>query len=112
MSSFIAIENATLGNVESKATTKGTSLANFEVTVEQGFGQRKTTGTIKLTAWSEVADQLASLEAGTKLNIYGHLNARSYEWQGATKNATDLVADAISVRFSGKKDSGDSGVPF
>lgn len=116
MSTFVAIENAVLGTVEHKSTAKGTSLANFQVAVEQGYGQKKETGTMKLTAWGDLADQLAGLEAGTKLNIYGRLNARTYEWEGRTKHATDIVADAVSVRFTGKaraaaQDSDDS-VPF
>ena len=106
MSSFFVLENVALSTVEMKATQKGKTFAKFKVLVEQGFGQNKTTGTVKMTAWDTLAEQIGGLDEGTKLNIYGRLNANSYEYQGKTIEATDLVVDAVSIRFT-KKDSGD-----
>lgn len=103
---LVVIDGQLHGTPETKYTTSGKQIANFQVSVPNGYGQNaKAPMIFKLSAWEEVAAQVAGLEPDTKFTIYGRLVARTYDWQGQTKTATDIVADAVVVRkaYSGAK---------
>lgn len=98
-STLVVIEGQLHGSPESKYTTSGKQIANFQVSVPNGFGQNaKAPSVFKVSAWEEVATQVVNLSPDTKLTIYGRLVSRTYEWQGQTKTATDIVADSVVVR--------------
>ena len=98
-STLVVIEGQLHGTPETKYTTSGKQIANFSVSVPNGYGQNaKAPSIFRLSAWEEVAAQVAGLAPDTKFTVYAHLNARTYEWQGQTKTATDIVADAVVVR--------------
>jgi single-stranded DNA-binding protein len=99
MNTLVIIEGQLHGSPETKYTTTGKQIANFQVSVPNGFGQNaKAPSIFKVSAWEEVAALVAGLEADTKFTVYGRLVARTYEWQGQTKTATDIVADSVVVR--------------
>lgn len=102
-STFVLIEGALVEEAEKKATQKGKVFCNFQLGVETGYGDKKTTGNIKATAWEDVAEQILALPVGQKLTMYGRLNPRTYEYNGSTKTAVDIVADSIQVRKDWKK---------
>ena len=105
-STLVVIEGQLHGTPESKYTASGKQIANFQVSVPNGYGQNaKAPSVFKLSAWEEVAAQVAGLEPDTKFTVYGRLVARTYDWQGQTKTATDIVADSVVVRktYSGAK---------
>ena len=98
-STLVVIEGQLSGSPETKYTTSGKQIANFQVSVPNGYGQNaKAPMIFKVSAWEEVAAQVAGLAPDTKFTVYAHLNARTYEWQGQQKTATDIVADAVVVR--------------
>lgn len=105
-STLVVIEGQLHGTPETKYTSTQKQIANFQVSVPNGFGQNaKAPSIFKVSAWEEVATQVAGLSPDTKFTIYAHLTARTYDWQGQTKIATDIVADSIVVRkvYSGQK---------
>lgn len=98
-STLVVIEGQLHGTPETKYTSTQKQITNFQVSVPNGYGQNaKAPMIFKLSAWEEVAQQVAGLEEGTKFTIYGRLVARTYDWQGQTKTAQDIVADAVIVR--------------
>jgi single-stranded DNA-binding protein len=98
-STLVVIEGQLHGTPETKYTSTQKQITNFQVSVPNGYGQNaKAPSVFKLSAWEEVAAQVAGLAPDTKFTIYGRLVARTYDWQGQTKIATDIVADAVIVR--------------
>lgn len=98
-STLVVLEGQLHGTPESKYTTSGKQIANFSVAVPNGFGQNaKAPSVFKVSAWEELASQVVDLAPDSKLTVYARLTSRTYEWQGQTKTATDIVADAIVVR--------------
>lgn len=96
---LVVIDGQLHGTPETKYTPTQKQITNFQVSVPNGFGQNaKAPSVFKVSAWEEVAVQVAGLAPDTKFTVYGRLVARTYEWQGQTKTATDIVADAIVVR--------------
>ena len=99
MNTLVIIEGQLHGSPETKYTSTQKQITNFQVSVPNGYGQNaKAPSIFKVSAWEEVAALVAGLEADTKFTVYGRLVARTYEWQGQTKTATDIVADAVIVR--------------
>ena len=98
-STLVVIEGSLHGTPETKYTSTQKQITNFQVSVPNGYGQNaKAPSIFKLSAWEEVAAQVAGLAPDTKFTIYGRLVARTYDWQGQTKTATDIVADAVVPR--------------
>jgi single-stranded DNA-binding protein len=96
---LVVLEGQLHGTPESKYTTSGKQIANFSVSVPNGYGQNaKAPSVFKVSAWEELAEQVIGLAPDTKFTVYGHLTSRTYEWQGQTKTAQDIVADAVVVR--------------
>jgi len=87
------------GTPESKYTTSGKQIANFSVSVPNGYWQNaKAPSVFKVSAWEDLAEQVVGLAPDTKFTVYARLVARTYDWQGQTKTATDIVADSVVVR--------------
>jgi len=98
-STLVVIEGQLHGTPETKYTSTQKQIANFQVSVPNGFGQNaKAPSIFKLSAWEEVAAQVAGLAPDAKFTVYGRLVARTYDWNGQTKTATDIVADSVVVR--------------
>jgi single-stranded DNA-binding protein len=98
-STLVVIEGQLHGTPETKYTTSGKQIANFQVSVPNGYGQNaKAPHVFKVSAWDELATQVAGLAPDTKFTVYARLTSRTYDWQGQTKTATDIVADAVVVR--------------
>lgn len=102
-SSFVLAEGVLTEDAERKSTSKGKTFCNFQLGVETGFGDKKTSSPVKMTAWEELAEQILGLPVGQKLTVFGHLNPRTYEYNGQNKVAVDIVADSIQVRKEWKK---------
>lgn len=122
-STLVVIDGQLHGSPETKYTSSGKQITNFSVSVPNGFGQNaKAPSIFKVSAWEEVAAEVAGLAPDTKFTVYARLVARTYDWQGQTKTATDIVADAVVVRkaYGGAKTATsrpqqqieDSDVPF
>ena len=121
MNTLVIIDGMLHEKAEVKYTKSGKALATFSVAVAAGAG--KPANIFKVTAWESVAEQVAGLSPETKFTVYGRLTSRTYEWQGQTKTATDIVADYLNIRFLDTKRQGqthsarpqevdDSDIPF
>ena len=98
-STLVVIEGALTSEPVVKYTAKGAALANFEMTVPNGYGKSaKDPFVFKVTAWNDLAEAIAQLSPGTKFTMYGRLTSRNYEWQGQQNTSTDIVANTIDVR--------------
>ena len=96
---LVVLEGQLHGSPESKRTSTGKQIVNFSVSVPNGYGQNaKAPSVFKVSAWEELAEQVMGLSPDTKFTVYAHLTSRTYDWQGQTKTATDIVADAVVVR--------------
>lgn len=93
---------------EIRFTASGTAVATVGVAVERR--RRKPDGSwesetefFDVTAWKDLAEQLASLEQGTRIIATGRLSARSWETKaGEKRTSVEVVADDIgaSIRFA------------
>jgi len=97
MNTLVVIDGMLHEKAEVKYTKSGKALATFSVAVAAGAG--KPASIFKVTAWEAIAEQVAGLSPETKFTVYGRLTSRTYEWQGQTKTATDIVADYLNIRF-------------
>ena len=98
-STLVVIDGQLHGMPESKYTTSGKQIANFSVSVPNGYGQNaKAPSVFRVSAWEDLAEQVMGLVPDQKFTVYARLVARTYDWQGQTKTAMDIVADAIVVR--------------
>jgi single-strand DNA-binding protein len=101
MNTLVVIEGTIKGTPEIKYTQAGKPLANFEVSVPNGYGKTaKDPFVFKVTAWESVADQVGSLTPDTRVTVYARLTQRKYEWQGQSKTATEIVANTVDARGS------------
>lgn len=98
-STLVVIEGSLASEPAVKYTSTGKPLANFEIAVPNGYGkQAKDPFIFKVTAWNELAESVSQLSPGTKLTMYGRLTSRTYDWNGQTKTATDIVANSLDIR--------------
>jgi len=106
MNTLVVIEGTLHGQAEMKSTSTGKQLATLEIAVPNGYGKAaKEPSIFKVTAWAELAELAGNLPPDTKLTIYGRLTSRTYQWQGATKTATEIVANSIDVRQDARQAS-------
>lgn len=82
-----------------------TSVVNFTVGVNSGYGEKKQTVWVDCALWGSRADSLAPyLLKGQQVAVSGELGEREYEKDGKSgKVVTCRVAD---VTLMGKKDQG------
>jgi len=82
------------------------SLATSEVYTDSKSGQRVTkTEWHSITAWRGLAKTVEQyVKKGMQLYVEGKLSYRTYEKDGVTKYATDIVANEI--KFLGKREGG------
>jgi len=67
-------------NPELRATNTGLSVVAFNVAVDRGSGDKKTTDFVPAKAFGKVADLIAQyLQKGSKVAVEGNLTTRTYE---------------------------------
>jgi single-strand DNA-binding protein len=99
MNTLVVIEGTLHKPAELKYTSSGKPLATFEVSVPNGYGKTaKEPSLFKVTAWEQVAADVAELPPETRLTVYGRLTQRKYDWNGQTKTATEIVANQVGAR--------------
>lgn len=96
---------------ESRATTGGTKVVNFSVAVEQGFGDKTSTGWHNVVAFKDVAEFAEKhLKKGKSVRVSGSLQVRSWDDKqtGQKKYVTELVAHKIDFGDSGAGQKSDA----
>lgn len=96
MNTLVVLEGTLVAAPTVKTTSGGKSLAEFEVQVENGAGQyRKDPYVFRVKTWEP--DTVSDLAAGAKLTVFGRLTTRSYDWQGQTKTAMEIIVKKVDV---------------
>lgn len=84
----------------------GTSVLNFRVASDTGFGDRKSTLWLGCALWGKRAEVLAPMLAkGQYVAISGELSSREYEKDGQTRTALEVRVGEVDL---GPKVSGSS----
>ena len=82
-------------------TTDGVKYVKFNVAVQRRFKNKegeKDADFISCIAWEKTAENLEKLtEKGNRVAIVGHLQSRSYEAEGKTKYALEVIVDELFV---------------
>ena len=93
----------------SGSTGAGTKYCRFSVAVSRkvrkdGSWEDKLDGYFKVVAWRTLADSCSKLEKGTRVQVSGSLQQRSWLSDDGTKNQViEIVADDISLPLTRKK---------
>jgi single-strand DNA-binding protein len=80
-----------------KYTPAGKAIANFDIAVNDGFGENKKTFWIKIIVWEKQAENCANyLKKGMQCLIEGKLSIREWETSdGQKRKATEVVANRV-----------------
>ncbi len=89
-----------LGNLtrdpELRQTANGTSVCNFSIAVNEGFGDKKKTSFFNIQSWQKTAEACAKyLAKGRPVLVEGRLQNRSYEKDGQKRTVTEIVAENV-----------------
>ena len=84
-------------------TTAGTSVCNFTVAYDTGYGENKDTVFMKCVAWKTLAENVAQyVSKGSQVFIEGELVKRKWsDKEGNNRETCEIVAN--TVKFLGSK---------
>ena len=94
---------------ELRNTASGTSVCNFTVAVDDGYGENRTTSFISCVAWGRTAEFVNNyFSKGKMIIVIGRIQTRTWEGQDGRKNySTEVVANEVS--FGETKRSSEGG---
>ena len=92
---------------EVRYTQSGTAVANFNIAVENNFGNEKKADFIPIVAWNKLAEICGNnIGKGRKILVEGRLQIRSYEAQdGQKKRVAEVIAQTIEFLDYKKSDN-------
>lgn len=92
-------------DIELKATESGKSVLSFNLAVDRGYGDNKTTDFIPCAIWNEYAESMSkNLAKGQQIGVEGNLKPYTFEDKNGTKHyPMDVVVERIT--FTGKKNA-------
>jgi single-strand DNA-binding protein len=99
------------GDIELRYTNSGTAVANVNLAVESGFGEKKKTLWIGLDLWGKAAESAAQfLGKGRKIAVSGRLDHSEYEDKetGKKVSKTRVVAEQWTFADSERKEGAQS----
>lgn len=116
METSVHVVGNTTKQPEIKFTNSGKAVANFSVAVNKKRGETEYTSYYDITAWGDLAENIANIPKGTRVIVVGQLNQERFESNGQKRSAVVIVADAVGedLRFAkgGERVQGDAGLPF
>lgn len=93
---YVELEGKVPFDIKLFTTASGKSLVNFVVNVDNPRG-RGYSG-FKCVAWEELAEQIAKdVKKNTKVKVIGYLSINSYQKDGQTITAWQVVANELVV---------------
>lgn len=82
-----------------RATSKGTSVANFSVACDREYNGQKLTDWINVVAWGRIAEAAGNLlKKGSEVIIHGRIGTRKY----TAKDGSDRYIAEVTADFIGK----------
>lgn len=106
MIKVFAVANLTR-DVETRKLQSGTTMASFSIAVNRPYAKDKT-DFFNCVAFSGLAETCEKyLKKGSKIGLYGTLQNRSYEKDGAKRYITEIIVESIDFTSSPKKETVD-----
>lgn len=82
-----------------RATSKGTSVANFSVACDREYNGQKLTDWINVVAWGKLAEAVGNLVCkGDEVLVQGRMGTRKY----TAKDGSDRYITEVTAEFVGK----------
>ena len=82
-----------------RATSKGTSVANFSVACDREYNGQKLTDWINVVAWGKLAEAVGNLvRKGDEVLVQGRMGTRKY----TAKDGSDRYITEVTAEFVGK----------
>lgn len=96
---------------EVRYTQAGKAVANFNIAVDNGYGDNKRTDFIPVVAWEKLAEIVGNnLSKGRKVLVEGRLQIRSYETaDGQKRRVAEVVAQNAEFLDSKQASGGANG---
>lgn len=96
-------------DAELRYTPQGTAVAELNIAVDDGFGEKKKTAWIGVVCWAKTAELAAGIRKGDRVGVSGRLTQD--EWQdkesGKTQRKTKVTCEHITF-IEAKRDGGDA----
>ncbi len=92
---IVALTGNLTADPQIRVTNSGVTVATFAIAVNEGYGDKEKTSFPSIVAWGKSADFCGNyLHKGSKVNIKGRLQTRSYDNKDGQKvYVTEVVAD-------------------
>ena len=95
-----------IGNDPELKEVGGSSVLNFRIANDTGFGDRKTTNWFRCGYWGKRAESVsAHLSKGKQIFVIGELTLREYEKDGEKRMSPELNISQLDFVGGGKSES-------
>jgi single-strand DNA-binding protein len=93
---------------EVKYTPAGKAVANFNIAIDSGFGDKKKTDFVPIVCWEKLAEVVGNnLTKGRRILVEGRLQIRTYDADdGQKRRVAEIVAQ--NIEFLDSKQGGSS----
>lgn len=102
-------------DIETRFTPSGKQVANCDLAINEGYGDKKTTLYVPIVMWEKLAENVHKHSGKGKLvAVEGKLSSRSYEGNDGKKHkAWEVVASSVQFLDSKKSaETEEDDVPF
>ena len=94
-----------VGRTQDVKEVSGSSVLNFSLATDVGFGERKQTVWFDCAIWGKRADSLAQyITKGTPITVIGEGGERSYESDSGTKHVITIRVSDIALQGRGSEE--------
>jgi len=94
-----------VGRTQDVKEVSGSSVLNFSLATDVGFGERKQTVWFDCAIWGKRADSLAQyITKGTPVTVIGEGGERSYESDSGTKHVITIRVSDIALQGRGSEE--------
>ena len=92
---------------ELRHTNNGTAVTSFNIAVDNGYGENKTTDFINCVVWNKTAEFVEKhFTKGRMIIVLGRISTRNYEGQDGRKiYVTEVIANEVQFGDSKKETS-------
>lgn len=97
---------------EIRTTQSGKPVTNFSVATSEKFNGEERTEWHRVVVWGQAAEHCQRfLKKGSKVYVEGRIQTRSWEKDGQTRYATEIVAAPFGVVFLDKREQSQGSNP-
>lgn len=98
---LVQITGRVVATPELKHTGNGVSYTRFRIAVETGWGERKKTSFVSVTAWEKTAEFVAKyFDKGAAIYVQGSLEENTWEKDGSPQSVIRIIADRVQFAES------------